>query len=168
MRKFVIMAVICVMSVMVFWGCAPAPKADGEQVKNPLKTYESVEEMSEETGIDMKLPHSAELLLVQAIDGKLNEVNFKVADGTEFNYRKAKSDFADVNGKDDISGNYAKWGDTHQATTPGGITVTIKTADPENKEAGMAVWNDGTYKYSIAMDKAYDEELLLAAVDSVK
>lgn len=170
MKKIIALMVAAVAAVALFAGCAPAaPKStEGAQVPNPMKQYETVDELIKATGIDVKLPHAAELVSIQSIDDKTNEIVFKAADGTEFTYRKAKSDMADTNGKDDISGYYVEWTDTHEATSPGGVKVTVKTGDPENKEAGIAVWNDGTYKYVIAMDKAYDEGMLLAAVDGVK
>lgn len=185
MKKIITVVVAALVAVTVLAGCsapaAPAapsasavpvasvePADGGQQVINPLKKYDSVEEMAKATGIPMSLPNSAELVRVQSIDGNMNEVVFTVADGSQFTYRKVKSDFADVNGKDDVSGYYIEWADTHEATTPGGVTVTVKTGDSENSGSGIAVWNDGEHKYAVVMDKGYDEGILLAAVDSVK
>ncbi len=171
MKKIIAIVTAAVLSLALFAGCAPAASnnADGgAEIINPLKEYDSVDELAKATGIDVQLPHSAEPITIQSIDNKMNEIVFKVADGTQFTYRKAKSDMADTNGKDDISGYYIEWSDTHEATSPGGINVTVKTGDPENKESGIAVWNDGTYKYSIVMDKGYDEGMLLAGVDGVQ
>ena len=171
MKKVIGVAVVLLMVAALFAACG-APAAEqtdgGPDVVNPLKEYDGVEALADATGIEMQLPHSAELVLVQSIDDKMNEVVFTVADGSEYTYRKAKSDFPDTNGENDISGMYVEWKDVHEGTTPNGLKVTVKTGDPDNDGAGLVIWNDGTYKYAIIANKGYDEGMLFAAADSVR
>jgi len=172
MKKAIVILVAFVMAILVVAGCA-APKQDeadidGAEIANPLKEYDSLEDLADSTGIMMKIPRASELVLAQSIDGKVNEAVFKLDDGSEYTYRKAKSDFEDINGKDDISGFFTEWNDEHGANTSDGIAVTVKTGDPENAGAGLVVWNDGEYKYSISVNDGFDEGMLLAAADSVQ
>ncbi len=147
---------------------APASEAPAANVPNPIKDYGSLDDLIAATGIPMTIPHKATDIVVQSIDDKLNQVTFKVADGTEYTVRKAKVDYPDGDKTATIDGYYIEWKDEHEAATPMGVKVTVRTGNPDGSATGVVIWTDGEYKYAAFPTGDFNEEAMLTLVDGVK
>ena len=120
-----------------------------EGMPNPFIDCESLEEACRISGINFVIPDDYDYGLTRvyrAMDGRMIEIIFK--DGDEEVYRIRKGLVSDLG--EDISGDYNEYSVTTDIDYEG-YSVKIFGDDKEN---GLtAVWNDGTYAYSITCEE---------------
>lgn len=130
-----------------------------EGMPNPFIDCESLEEACMISGIDFEIPDDYDYGLTRvyrAMDGRMIEVIFM--DGDEEVYRIRKGLVSEFG--EDISGDYNEYSVTTDIDCDG-YSVKIFGDDKEN---GMtAVWNDGTYAYSITCE----EPLLIVTITGI-
>lgn len=114
------------------------------QLPNPFTEYTTIEDAEKNAGFKITLPKSIpegfKEEVIQAIEGDLIDVIYKSTDN-ELRIRKCL-------GIEDCSGNYLDYNQM--------VKVKINDNDAilkcKNGKAYVAVWNDGTYSYSISVN----------------
>lgn len=118
------------------------------QIPNPWQEYKTVSEAAKAAGFSFSAPEKLgrhRLTFVQAMDG-IVEVRYTKA-GNEICIRKGV-------GTENISGDFGTYKNVTEKKT-GGVTVTLKG---NGDGVISAVWNDGTYSYSIYSENALTEK----------
>ena len=138
-------------------------KSTGSGVVNPVAEYTTLTDLNKALGFTMVVPTAFASLKVKSyasiLASSLGEIFYTSANGKdEILYRMSK-------GTEDNSGDYTQYKTTATATV-NGHTVTLKGTDTL---FNLAVWNDGTYSYSINVGSTgVSQADLTADVASVK
>ena len=120
-----------------------------EGMPNPFTDCESLEEACRISGIDLEIPDDYDYGLTRvyrALDGGMIEVIFM--DGDEEVYRIRKGFVSELG--EDISGDYNEYSVTTNIDYPN-YSAEIHGNDEDT--AMNAVWNDGTYAYSVVCEE---------------
>jgi len=118
------------------------------QIPNPFVPCETVEDAEKTAGFEITLPNDIpegyDEQVIQAIKDDLIDVHYKSSDG-DLNIRKS-------NIIDDCSGNYFNYTEMTKIIVSD-RNVLLKCRDGK---AYVAIWNNGTYSYSISVDDSSD------------
>lgn len=128
------------------------------QIPNPFSDCQSMEEAAKLAGFDMTVPakiEGYERYLIQAEKDTMIQVFYQSGD-KEILIRKGV-------GMEDISGDYNSYA-KQDSFMNGDVEVTVKGDDGAWK---LAVWNDGTYAYSVSVSAGTDMESMTALVAAV-
>ena len=115
---------------------------------NPFVDCDSLEEACEIAGIDLEIPDDFGFefeRIYRAMDGRMIEVIFM--DGSEEVYRIRKGLVSEFG--EDISGDYNEYS---VSTNVDSATYAATLNGNGEDEVSNAVWNDGTYAYSITFE----------------
>lgn len=145
-------AVVLIAGAMVFPGLLNRTGGLPEQTANPpllvapaIADFASARELSAAVGFEIRdltvLPFEVESAKYQSNSNLFAQITYTGADRQAV-YRKAA-------GNQDISGDYNVY-DTVGEAQAGGSAVTLKG---NGGVYSLAVWSDGTYSYSLSLDR---------------
>ena len=138
-----------------------APEMTGNtQIPNPFRGAETIEEAENATGYSFIIPEMIDGYAIDRISyipDTLIQVVYVHSEDDTIMIRKGT-------GTDDISGDYNVYTDIQEQTV-NGSTLTIKGNDGAYS---CAIWNDGTYAYSITADQPMSAEVLTAIAGSMQ
>ena len=136
---------------------------EGEQIPNPWKDYTSIREAEDAAGFSITLPKKISGYkkdAIQAVDGEILQVFYKNGD-KEILIRKAPVE----QGKD-ISGDYNTYDVTQKVSVKGKKgKITVKGTQEKKY---LAVWNDGTYSYSVSTSAGMSKKALIKLAKQVQ
>lgn len=134
---------------------------DGQvQIANPMKEYDSAEELSEAVGFTIndisELPFSVEETSYFSYDDTLAEIRY-TGFHQEVNFRKSK-------GEEDNSGVYNTY-NQETTVTVGAQKVICKGTDDKYE---LAIWQTEGYSYSISLQNSISLEQLQSIIENVE
>lgn len=134
-----------------------------EQIPNPWKDYTLVRDAEDAAGFSVKLPkkiNGYKKDVIQAIDGEILQVFYQNGE-KEILIRKAL-----VSQGKDISGDYNTY-DVIQKVSVKGKKGKITIKGTQEKKY-LAIWNNGTYSYSISTSAGMSKKALIKLVKQVQ
>lgn len=172
--------IVLLLSLFLLVGCAPAEVEDdvdngenemtestdgavmggGLGIANPIKSYETAEEVEAATGILLNIPKRAENIGFSTITGTIAQARFTL-DGVEFTLRASKEMTAAA-----LHGIYTEAVSTENFVTTSGLSVTATNL---GDQYSVCEWeHEGVY-YTLSRDGVEDistvVEMIMGIVD---
>lgn len=152
--------VICAAAVLPLWlESRPPVETPPVQVTWGAQQFDSIADLADSLSYPLLLPAQVpegyQLDGIRCLQGHLAEVSWQGDEGTLI-YRMAP-------GNEDVSGDFTAygWEDTLNAGT---YTVTCKG---EDGQVFLAVWNDGTYSFSLHASAGLTAEQVMTVIESL-
>ena len=134
-----------------------------DQIPNPWQDSKTLKEVADATGFSIKRPKKItgyKRSAIQAVDQEILQVYYEKGE-EEILIRKAV-----ISQGKDISGDCNKYDVTKKVAVKGKKgKVTVKGSD---KKKYVAIWNDGTYSYSVSTSNGMSKNALLKIVKQVQ